>query len=61
MNIVIGAILDVYFEGEPAFRACVFDIATGDGVWVINLTTGDKRLANKGEYEATVIDNIFSL
>ena len=46
---MIGAILDIYFEGEPSFRACVFDTASNGGLWVINLKTGEKRLANEGE------------
>jgi len=57
----IGAILDVHFEGEPSFRACVFDIASDNFLWVVNLTNGEKRLACDGEYEQPIIDNIFSV
>lgn len=56
-----GAILDVYFEGEQSFRACVFDVASNNGLWVINLNNGDKRLANDGEYERPVIKNVFEI
>lgn len=58
---VIGSIIDVYFEGEPGFRACVFDEAANNGLWVINLRNGEKRLVNEGEYEETTIKNIFTM
>lgn len=58
---MIGAILDIYFEGEPSFRACVIDTASNGGLWVINLKTGEKRLANEGEYEQPVIKDIFAV
>ena len=58
---MIGAILDIYFEGEPSFRACVFDVASNGGLWVINLKTGEKRLANEYEYEPPVIKDIFAV
>lgn len=61
MSIAIGAILDVCLEGEPTFRACVFDTAAKDGIWVINLTDGSKRLVNSGEYENPIINNIFEV
>jgi hypothetical protein len=59
--VMTGAIIDVYHEGEPSFRACVCDTASNGGLWVINLKTGDRRLVCDGEFEPTAITNIFTM
>lgn len=61
MSIEIGAILDVYLEGEPTFRACVLSVTCSGSIWVVNLTTGNKHFVYKDQYEEPVIGNIFSL
>ena len=62
MEIENGAIVDVYPEGLPTYRACVLDVVNEVGLfYVIALIDGSKGYADSSEIMPTIITNIFKV
>ncbi len=58
-----GAIVDIHAEGEPTFRACVFDEASGYDTmfWVVDLRDGERTIRDLSEMSDPIIVDIFDI